>query len=131
MFLNKLLERQTLHFLLELVIVSRLKVVVIVPLRRLLRVLQRGLELQVDLLQVQQQLRLVRMKEPPVMVLVQVLPLRLQGDPPGRLSLLLRRLTSFLPLHLLKHLQEEQRDHPPQVQVLVLVFLVMPKPIML
>jgi len=126
-----LLERQTLHFLLELVIVQHLTVWIEALIRHLPRVLPRGPELQVDLQQVQQ---LVRMLAPPVMVLVQVLPLRLQGDysDPGRLSLLLRRLTSFLPLHLLKHLQEEQRDHPPQVQVLVLVpVLVMPKPIVL
>jgi len=96
-----------------------------------LTVLSRGLlELQVDLRQAQQQPRLVRMLEPPVMVLVQVLQLRLQGDSPARLSRLLNRPTSCLSLNPLEHLQEEQRDHLPQVQALVPI-IVMPKPIIL
>jgi len=129
-----LLERLALNFLFELVIVLSLKVWIAVMTRQILTILPRGLlELQVDLRQAQQQPRLVRMLEPPVMALVQVLPPRLQGDSPVRLSrLLLRHLISCLLTHLLKHLQEELIDHLPQAQVPALVPIVaMPKPIML
>lgn len=123
-----MLERQALHFLHELVRILSLKVWIEVLTRQTHLLAQRGLlELQVDL----QVPRLVRMLEPPVMVLVQVLLQGLQGDSLAHLSRLLSHLTSCLLLNLRQRLQEEQRDLLLQVQVPVLVpMYFMPTPIM-